>query len=101
LYSLLPPQIFVERCRRWARLADAVEHHPDRDALFQAMQQIDQLYWLERQELVAAAHVNALSQGSLERERLRGVIVEQQERLDQALTAMVTPPTAAGAEIFH
>lgn len=101
LYSLMPPYLFVERCRRWARLADAVEHHPDRDALYQAAQELDQLYWLERHELVQAAHANALAMGSLEREHLRRVVAEQQERLDQALAAMATPPTAIQAEILH
>lgn len=97
----LSPRLFAERCRLWARLVEALDHHPDRDELSQAMQGLDKLYGLELQELVNAAHANALAAGAQEREHLRAVIVEQQERLDQALTAMVTPPTTASAEVFH
>lgn len=89
---MLQAQVFVERCRRWARIADALEGHPERDALFLAIQEIDRLYGVELRELTDGVHVNAMAAGTAERERLREIIWEQRAQLDRALAALVAPP---------
>ena len=89
---MIPAIVFVERCRRWVRLADALETHPERDALFQAIMELDYSYLLELQEMTARAQTNGIAAGAIERNQLREVIEEQQQKLDQALAALVAPP---------
>jgi hypothetical protein len=98
----MPPiHLFVERCRRWARLADALEGHPRRDALFQVMQEIDQLYEAERIELANAVQGQALAAGTEERERLRAEVQQRQEKLDQVLAMLVTPASDVHFHAHH
>jgi hypothetical protein len=92
---------FVERCRLWALLADALDGHPRRDELFQAIGDLDALYAAEQDALALTVQTNAYAEGFDEREQLRAQVADRDRQLEQLYTVISSPTAGIMRSMRH
>ena len=78
---------FLIRCELWVHLADALNTHPDREALCDAIDTVEGLVREAHTQAIEAAYAQGLAEGTAERDRLRAELAERERQLFRLIDA--------------